>query len=72
VKNDRMSARFFRTLKQQAIYGRIFRIAAEVAAAVAEFVARYNSSWRLARLRYPEPARLPGATLCGVEPAEAV
>jgi putative transposase len=47
--------RFFRTLKEQAVYGRIFRTAAEVAAVVAEFVARYNTSWRLARLRFLSP-----------------
>ena len=47
--------RFFRTLKEQAIFGRIFRTAVEVAAAVAEFVARYNTSWRLARLGFRSP-----------------
>ena len=62
--------RFFRTLKEQAIFGRIFRTAAEVKAAVSEFVARYNASWHLARLGYPQPARLPGATLCGSEIAD--
>lgn len=47
--------RFFRTLKEQAIYGRIFRNAEEVRQAVAEFVEVYNHSWRLERLGYMSP-----------------
>src|SRR5271163_1371653 len=47
--------RFFRTLKEQAIFGQIFRTAAEVRAAVSEFVARYNTSWRLARRGFRSP-----------------
>jgi putative transposase len=38
--------RFFRTLKEQVIWGQVYRTAAEVRAAVAAFVARYNSAWR--------------------------
>ncbi len=41
--------------KEQAIWDRIFRIAAEVRAAVAGFVARYNAEWRLERLGYLSP-----------------
>ena len=47
--------RFFRTLKEQVIFGQIFRTVAEVRAAVSEFVARYNSDWRLARLGFRSP-----------------
>ncbi len=47
--------RFFRTLKEQAIWGRSFRTAAEVRTAVADFVARYNTAWRLERLGYLSP-----------------
>ena len=47
--------RFFRTLKEQAIWGRSFRTAAEVRAAVTDFVARYNTAWRLERLGYLSP-----------------
>jgi putative transposase len=50
-----VAERFFRTLKEQVIYGQIFHTAAEVRAAVATFVARYNVSWRLARLGYMSP-----------------
>lgn len=44
--------RFFRTLKEQAIWGRSFRTAAEVRAAVSDFVARYNAAWRLERITW--------------------
>jgi putative transposase len=54
--------RFFRTLKEQAIWGRTFRTAAEVRAAVSDFVARYNAAWRLERLGYLSPPRLPRPT----------
>ena len=47
--------RFFRTLKEQAIWGRAFRNAAEVRAAVTGFVARDNAEWRLERLGYRSP-----------------
>ena len=50
-----MAERFFRTLKEQVIYGAIFHTAAEVSAAVATFVTRYNACWRLARLGYMSP-----------------
>jgi len=50
-----VAERFFRTLKEQAIYGQIFHTAAEVRTAVATFVTRYNASWRLARLGYMSP-----------------
>ena len=44
--------RWNRTLKEQAVYGRVFRNLAEVRAAVAAFVARYNQCWRLEQLAY--------------------
>ena len=47
--------RWNRTLKEQAVYGRVFRILAEVRAAVAEFVVRYNQCWRLEKLAYRTP-----------------
>jgi hypothetical protein len=54
-------------LKEQAIFGRNFRTAAEVRAAVSEFVERYNTYWRLASARLPQPNRLSGATLRCIE-----
>lgn len=47
--------RFFRTLKEQVIYGRVFKNAEEVRQAVARFVESYNRSWRLERLGYMSP-----------------
>jgi putative transposase len=47
--------RFFRTLKEQTIFGRVFRTVAEVQAVVAAFVERYNAYWRLERLGYQSP-----------------
>ena len=47
--------RWNRTLKEQAVYGRVFRNLAEVRAAVAEFVERYNQCWRLEKLAYRTP-----------------
>ena len=47
--------RWNRTLKEQAIYGRDFRKLADVRAAVATFVERYNRCWRLEKLAYRTP-----------------
>ncbi|MDP6579694.1 MAG: integrase core domain-containing protein, partial [Vicinamibacterales bacterium] len=47
--------RWNRTLKEQAIYGRVFQNLDEVRAAVAAFVERYNESWRLEKLAYQTP-----------------
>ena len=47
--------RWNRTLKEQAIYGRVFHNLAEVRAAVAAFVERYNQCWRLEKLAYRTP-----------------
>ena len=48
--------RWNRTLKEQAVYGRVFRNLADVRAAVAEFVERYNQHWRLEKLAYRTPS----------------
>ena len=47
--------RWNRTLKEQAVYGRVFRNLAEVRAAVAGFVERYNQCWHLEKLAYRTP-----------------
>ena len=41
--------------EEQAIYGRVFHNLAEVRAAVAAFVERYNQCWRLEKLAYRTP-----------------
>ena len=50
-----IAERFFRTLKEQAIHGRMFRNVEEVRNAVDQFIQNYNSSWRLERLNYMSP-----------------
>jgi transposase InsO family protein len=47
--------RFFRTLKEQAIYGRVFRNLEEVRQAVAEFVELYNNQWLIEKNGYRSP-----------------
>ena len=47
--------RWNRTLKEQAIYGWVFRNLDGVRAAVAEFVEQYNQNWRLEKLGYQTP-----------------
>lgn len=47
--------RFWRTLKEQCIYGRVFKNLAEVDVAVTEFVANYNRLWRIERLGFMTP-----------------
>ena len=47
--------RWNRTLKEQAVYGRVFRHLADLRAAVAAFVERYNQCWRLEKLAYRTP-----------------
>ncbi|MGC8848767.1 MAG: transposase [Conexivisphaera sp.] len=51
-----IAERFIKTLKQQAIYGRVFRNAQEVQETVAAFVQHYNHHWRIERLRFLTPA----------------
>ena len=47
--------RFNRTLKEQAIHGRVFRNLEEVRQAVTEFRDRYNCHWRLEKLGFMSP-----------------
>lgn len=50
-----VAERFNRTLKEQAIHGRIFRNLEEVRTAVAAFKDRYNRGWRLENLGFMSP-----------------
>ena len=50
-----VAERWNRTLKEQAIHGRIFQNLEAVRAAVADFVERYNQTWRLEKLGYQTP-----------------
>jgi transposase InsO family protein len=50
-----VAERFNRTLKEQAIHGRIFRNVEEVREAVGRFVADYNAHWRPEKLGFRTP-----------------
>ena len=50
-----VAERWNRTLKEQAIHGRVFQHLEDVRAAVAAFVEQYNQSWRLEKLAYHTP-----------------
>src|SRR5215210_6875444 len=52
-----VAERFIRTLKEQVVWGRIFRNAEEVRAAVRAFVARYNEHWLLEKNASRSPAQ---------------
>jgi transposase InsO family protein len=58
-----VAERFNRTLKEQAIYGRIFRDLEEVREAVDAFVERYNAHWRLEKLGFQTPLEARQAAL---------
>lgn len=47
--------RFFRTLKEQAIYGRVFKNLEEVRQAVDEFIELYNKAWLIEKNGYRSP-----------------
>ena len=49
--------RFHRTLKEQIIHGRTYQNLAELRAAVATFVHRYNHHWLLEKLHYQSPTQ---------------
>ena len=61
-----VAERFFRTLKEQVIYGRVFRTLEEVRAAVGEFIERYNKEWILEKNGYLSPLKRREAWLCKV------
>ncbi|MGH2571051.1 MAG: transposase [bacterium] len=50
-----VAERFIRTLKEQAIAGRVFRNVEELRQAVREFVELYNREWRLEKLGFLTP-----------------
>jgi transposase InsO family protein len=50
-----VAERFYRTLKEQAIYGRNYRTVEEVRTAVADFMDRYNQQWLVEKLGFKSP-----------------
>ena len=53
--------RLFRTMKGQAIHGRIFQTIDEVRDAVRAFVARYNAEWLIEKNGHRSPADMRAA-----------
>jgi putative transposase len=49
--------RFNRTLKEQAIHGRVFRNVEDLRVAVAAFVERYNAQWLVEKLGFVSPRK---------------
>jgi len=58
-----VAERFIRTLKEQAIYGRVFHNVAEVRKAVRDFVKLYNSQWRVEKNGFLSPRQARNAWL---------
>jgi len=52
-----VSERFIRTMKEQAIYGRVFRNVQEVREALEKFVKLYNEQWLLEKNKGRSPAQ---------------
>lgn len=50
-----VAERFFRTLKEQAIYGRAFRNVDELRQAIGRFVELYNHQWRIEKRGFQTP-----------------
>ena len=50
-----VAERFNRTLKEQAIYGQIFRTVDDVREAVKTFVELYNNEWRVEKNGFRSP-----------------
>jgi len=50
--------RFFRTLKEQVIHGRVFETIEDVREAVRDFIARYNAEWLVEKNGYLSPHAL--------------
>jgi transposase InsO family protein len=53
-----VAERFNRTLKEQAIYGRVFRTVEDVRQAVRNFVELYNSQWLVEKNTFKSPREL--------------
>jgi transposase InsO family protein len=53
-----VAERFNRTLKEQAIYGRIFRTVEDVREAVKNFVNLYNNEWRVEKNGFRSPSEI--------------
>jgi len=50
-----VAERFFRTLKEQIVYGRVYQTVEELRVAVDKFVELYNREWRIEWLGFISP-----------------
>lgn len=50
-----VAERFNRTLKEQALYGRVFRTVEDIRSVVANFIKLYNQEWRVEKNAYTSP-----------------
>ena len=50
--------RFFRTLKEQIVHGRVYETIEDVREAVRAFIASYNAEWLVEKTGYLSPAAL--------------
>ena len=50
-----VAERFYRTLKEQIIYGRTYRTIEELRIAIADFMERYNKYWLVEKLNFKSP-----------------
>ena len=55
IQANGVAKRFNRTLKKQAIHGRLFHNVEEVRVAITEFRERHNRHWRLEKLGFMSP-----------------
>ena len=55
VETNGVIERLFRTLKEQAIHGRVFQTIDEVRDAIRDFAARYNAEWLIEKNGYLSP-----------------
>ncbi len=51
-----VAERFFRTLTEQIVHGRIYQTIDEVRAAVRDFIVRYNAAWLIEKNGFRSPA----------------
>ena len=58
--------RFFRTLKEQIIYGRVYQTVEDLRTAVDKFVDLYNAEWRIERLGFQSPKEARESYLTGL------
>lgn len=61
-----VAERFNRTIKEQAIFGRVFKNVREVQVAVGDFVTNYNNHWLLEKLDFKSPIQARKGLLIGL------